>query len=192
MQRVDPRNVEGPVSRGISVWMTRANCELKPGYRNSIKPEPRRCSASRKDARSPADKTEHGDFGGNLCERDPAHRIRDCGIKEMRNNCGVTWAEECERLAQGLPARILDMLPAIATRPQDVPPENDAEVTNGRPAFHVSCIFAAATPALPGCLQAKLLHLDFRVVEHAKPQRSCDLDVLDLAIQKVARVVGLR
>jgi hypothetical protein len=60
MQRINPRNVEGLVRRGISVWMTRANCELKPGYRNSIKPGPRRCSASRKDIGAPADKTEHG------------------------------------------------------------------------------------------------------------------------------------
>jgi hypothetical protein len=111
----------------------------------------------------------------------------------MPDKCDVTWAEECERLAQDLPARILDKLPAIATRPDRMYPQRTMlNAANRRPAFQGFCIFAAATPALPGCLQAKLLHLDFRVVEHAKPQRSCDLDVLDLAIQKVARVVGLR
>ena len=49
-----------------------------------------------------------------------------------------------------------------------------------------------ATPALAGCLQGELLHLDLIVVEHAKTERPCDLDMLDLAVQELAGIVGLR
>src|ERR1017187_8840442 len=47
-------------------------------------------------------------------------------------------------------------------------------------------------PALAGCLQGELLHLDLIVVEHAKTERPCDLDMLDLAVQELASIVGLR
>jgi hypothetical protein len=63
-------------------------------------------------------------------------------------------------------------------------PETGREVT--LPAF----LQPRQQPA--GCLQGELLHLDFVVVEHAKTERPCDLDVLHLAVQEVAGVVGLR
>ena len=57
---------------------------------------------------------------------------------------------------------------------------------------HGSRRSATATPALAGCLQGELLHLDLIVVEYAKTERPCDLDMLDLAVQELASIVGLR
>ena len=48
------------------------------------------------------------------------------------------------------------------------------------------------TPVLAGGLQGELFHLDLVVVEHAKTERACDLDMFDLAVQELAGIVGLR